>query len=211
MTERSGGMALPPRWAAAEQRPARRAPEHAAMESGPDKAMEVLVIAQRTAEEHLRATRAEADNIRAEALASAAEIVRDAETMAQDIRRKADHALAEATATAESITAQAQDHAAEVERSTVAMLAEARNRADQMAADARRNVEEMRRQAQEEYDSVLDRLQASRESLLLQIESLEQFDRDFRQRLLDFMQGHMRALLGDDGPAPAHRAEYPAA
>lgn len=208
MTERTGGMSMAPRWATAEQRPYRRVPDRT-IDEGPDRAMEVLVIAQRTAEEHIRTTRAEAENIRSEALTSADGIVRDAEAMAQDIRRKAEWVLAEANVAADSIARRAQEHADEVERTATAILSDARERADQMGADARRGLDEMRRQAQDEYDSVLERLQANRETLLQQIESLEQFDRDFRQRLLAFMQSHMRALVADDPQQAA--TEFPAA
>lgn len=207
--ERTSGMSMPPRWAAAEQRPYRRIAERPAVDEGPDRAMEVLVIAQRTAEEHIRTTRAEAENIRAEALSSAGEIVRDAEAMAQDIRRKAERAMNDANAAADNVARRAQERADEVERTASAIMSDARDRADQMSADARRGLDEMRRQAQEEYDSVLERLQSNRETLLRQIESLEQFDRDFRQRLLAFMQGHMRSLLADDPQLAQQAADLP--
>jgi len=154
--DRTDDGGTPPGWAAYPRQPDRPPPG-----DGPSRAMEVLAVAQRTAEDHIRSTRVEAENMRAQAQASAGEIVREAEAYAERIRRTAEQVLAEAHA----------------------------------AAD------ELRRQANAEYDSVLGRLQANRETLLRQIESLEQFDRDFRQRLLGFMQGQIRALLGDN-PQP---------
>ena len=205
-------MSTQPRWAPMDQQrpPYRHQAERPAPDDGPDRAMEVLVIAQRTAEEHSRTTRAQAESMRTEALAAAGGIVRDAEAMAQDIRRKAERALADANATADAIARRAQERADEIERTANAILSEARNRADRVGEDARTGADEMRRQAKEEYDGVLGRLHVNRETLLMQIESLEQFDRDFRQRLLTFMQTHMRALLADDPQLADEAAEPPA-
>ena len=164
--DRTDSVGMPPGWAAAQRQPYVRQRERPP-DDGPSRATEVLAVAQRTAEDHIRSTRAEAESIRAQASSSAGEIVQDAEAQAERIRRQADQVLAEAKA----------------------------------AAD------ELRRQANAEYDSVLDRLQADREALLRQIESLEQFDRQFRQRLLDFMQSQMRALLGDNPQAPGEPDE----
>ena len=208
--DRTDGAPAAPTWATWEQRrAARHAMESPAPGDGPDRAMEVLVVAQRTAEEHLRSARAEVEQIRARALASADEILRDAQAYADDIGRKAEQILAEAGTSAESIIRNAQERAEEAERRAMLNLSEARSRAERIDTDARLGAEELRRQAKAEYDEVLDRLQANRESLLRQIESLEQFDREYRQRLLEYMQGQMRALwadspqvLGEPGKAP---------
>jgi hypothetical protein len=217
--DRSGGIGAPS-WAATDRRASRHLleRERPSPDDGPHKAMEVLAIAQRTAEEHIRTTRAEAERIRAEALESAGEILRDAETQAGDIRRRAEQVMTDADAAADNIERQAQARAAEIERSAQAILAESRERAERLDDDAHQAAEELRRQAKVEHDIVLDRLQSSRESLLRQIESLEGFDREFRQRLLGFLQGQIRALLVDDpqltgdpqemldpGPRPAVR------
>jgi hypothetical protein len=208
--ELTSGRSMPPRWAATDRRPRRVAdlPPLPPVDDGPDRAMEVLVIAQRTAEEHIRSTRAEAEDIRAQALSSAGEIVRDAEAHAQDLRRKAERVLAEANASADSIARRAQERAEEMERAAMTIVSDARDRADRIGNDARVGADELRRQAKEEYDSVLDRLQANRESLLHQIESLELFDRDFRGRLLGFMQNHIRALLAEDPQLAGEQVEY---
>jgi cell division septum initiation protein DivIVA len=176
----------------------------------PDRAMEVLVIAQRTAEEHLRSTRLEAENIRSRALTSAGEVLRDAEAYAEDIRRKAERVLTEANNAAESVGRNAQERADEIEQRAMIIMSDARSRAERIGDDARLSAEELRRQVKAEYDDVLERLQAGRESLLRQIESLEQFDREYRLRLLGFMQDQMRALWADNPQVLGDPAEMPA-
>ena len=67
----------------------------------------------------------------------------------------------------------------------------------------------MRQQAQRRYDDVVGSLGAKREALQQQIEALEQFDREYRNRLLGFMQKQMRALWADQPDAP-DEVEIPA-
>jgi len=188
----------------------RHATDRPYAEESPDRAMEVLVIAQRTAEEHLRTTRLEAENIRTRALASAGEVLRDAESYAGDIRRKAEQILAEANTAAASVARSAQERADEIEQRATLLMSDARSRAERVASDARLSAEELRRQARTECDDVLDRLRAGREALLRQIESLEQFDRDYRLRLLGFMQDQMRALWAENPQVLDDPAEMPA-
>jgi hypothetical protein len=197
VTDRTEGTATPG-WEFATQRASRHAMESPFAGEGPDRAMEVLVIAQRTAEEHMRSTRLEAENIRARALSSAGEVLRDAEAYAGEIRRKAEQILEEANNAAESVGRNAQERANEVEQRAMLALTDARSRAERIGDEARLGAEELRRQARAEYDDVLERLHAGRESLLRQIESLEHFDREYRLRLLGFMQEQMRALWADN-------------
>ena len=197
-------------WDFGGRRGSRRAMEQPFVGETPDRAMEVLVIAQRTAEEHIRSTRAEAESIRAGALASAGEVLRDAESYAEEIRRKAEQILAEATSAAESVARNAQERADEIEQRAMLVMSDARSRAERIGSEARVSAEEVRRQARTEYDDVLERLQAGRAALLRQIESLEQFDRDYRLRLLGFMQEQMRSLWADNPRVLGDPAEMPA-
>ena len=213
--DRSEGNGAAAGWDFGGRRPSRHTTEQPFADEGPDRAMEVLVIAQRTAEEHIRTTRLDAENIRSRALASAGEVLRDAESYAEDIRRKAEQILAEASNAAESVARNAQERADEIDQRAMIVMSDARSRAERIGSDARLSAEELRRQARTEYDDVLERLRAGREALLRQIESLEQFDRDYRLRLLGFMQDQMRSLwdgnpqvLGDPAEMPA---EYPLA
>lgn len=200
-----------PGWDFADRRGSRHASQMPVYnEESPDRAMEVLVIAQRTAEEHIRATRLEAENIRARALASAGEVLRDAEAYAEDIRRKAEQILVEANNAAESVARNAQERSDEIEQRAMLILSDARSRAERIGAEARLSAEELRRQAKTEYDDVLERLQAGRDGLTRQIESLEQFDREYRMRLLGFMQDQMRALWGDNPQVLGDPADMPA-
>ena len=208
--DRSEGNGAVVGWDFGGRRAARRATDQPFVDESPDRAMEVLVMAQRTAEEHIRTTRLEAENIRARALASAGEVLRDAESYAEDIRRKAEQILAEANNAAQSVTRNAQERADEIEQRAMLVMSDARSRAERIGSEARVSAEEVRRQARTEYDDVLERLQAGRAALLRQIESLEQFDRDYRLRLLGFMQEQMRSLWADNPRVLGDPAEMPA-
>ncbi len=210
-----------------------KAPEHIDGHSDPDaerQALQVLTLAQRTAEEHVASAHRQAERIHAEARATAEEIVRDAQQHAHGVRREADTSLADARAAAQRTAREAQERADDARRAAEKMLAEARERADAAAADAQAKADELARRAQQRYDDVVGSLAAKREALQRQIEALEQFDRDYRARLTAFMQGQLRALWVDeprvDGdvdeadaasaaepiapPSPLHRRSRPA-
>jgi len=75
------------------------------------RALQVLTLAQRTADEHVASAHRQADKICADARATAEQIVREAEAHAQQLQREADKALSEARATAGQIGREAQAHA----------------------------------------------------------------------------------------------------
>jgi len=66
--------------------------------SEPDshQALQVLVLAQRTADEHVAAAQQQAEKIRSSARATADQIAREAHAYVDDTRREADKALADA-------------------------------------------------------------------------------------------------------------------
>jgi cell division septum initiation protein DivIVA len=163
----------------------------------PNQALQVLALAQRTAEEHVASAQHHADKIRTDALAAAEQIARDAQNHANNVRREADRVLAEARAAAEQIARDAQAHAEEARRTAERIVADARSRAETIGADAVAGAEQLRHQAQQRYDDVVGSLGAKRESLQQQIEALEDFDREYRSRLTAFMQGQLRALWMD--------------
>jgi vacuolar-type H+-ATPase subunit H len=132
-------------------------------------ALQVLTLAQRTAEEHVASAHHQADKICADARATAEQIARDAQAHADELQRNADKALAAAQA-----------------------------RAAEIAKDAQANADELKHQAQQRYQDVVGSLAAKREALQQQIEALEQFDRDYRSRLTAFMQTQLRALWVDE-------------
>ncbi|MEU7906888.1 hypothetical protein [Actinoplanes sp. NPDC049118] len=163
----------------------------------PNQALQVLTMAQRTAEEHVATAHQEADKIRTDALAAAEQIARDAQIHAHNVRREADKVLFDARAASEQNAREARAAAEEAQRHADKIVAEAQARADGIAAEARANSEHLRVQAQQRYDDVVGSLGNKREALQEQIEALEQFDREYRGRLTSFMQGQLRALWVD--------------
>jgi len=163
----------------------------------PNQALQVLSMAQRTAEEHVGAAHQQADKIRTDALAAAENIARDAQIHAHNVRREADKVLHDARAGADRIGQEARAAAEEARRSAEKIVLDAQARADSIAAEAKANAEQLNLQAQQRYDDVVGSLGVKREALQEQIEALEQFDREYRGRLMTFMQGQLRALWVD--------------
>ncbi|GAA4957802.1 Major vault protein [Actinoplanes utahensis] len=177
----------------------------------PNQALQVLALAQRTAEEHVASAQHHADKIRTDALAAAEQIARDAQAHAGNVRREADRVLAEARAAAEQIGRDAQAHGEDARRTAEKIVADARARAETINADAVAGAEQLRQQAQQRYDDVVGSLGAKRESLQQQIEALEQFDREYRGRLTAFMQSQLRALWVDAPQMNEYVEEEPVA
>jgi cell division septum initiation protein DivIVA len=173
----------------------------------PNQALQVLSMAQRTAEEHVAAAHQQADKIRTDALAAAENIARDAQIHAHNVRREADKVLYDARAGADQIGQEAQAAAAEARRNADKIVRDAQARADSIAAEAKANAEQLNLQAQQRFDDVVGSLGVKREALQEQIEALEQFDREYRGRLMTFMQGQLRALWVDQ---PQVAGELPA-
>jgi len=163
----------------------------------PNQALQVLTMAQRTAEEHVATAHQQADKIRTDALAAAENIARDAQIHAHNVRREADKVLYDARAGAEQIGQEAQAAAEEARRNAERIVLDAQARADAIAAEAKANAEQLNLQAQQRYDDVVGSLGVKREALQEQIEALEHFDREYRGRLMTFMQGQLRALWVD--------------
>lgn len=176
-------------------------------------ALQVLTLAQRTAEEHLSSARIEADRICGEARDAAAQIVRDAQARAEELRRDAETALSDAHAAVAQVTRDAQAHADQARQEAEDILADAQSEADGVAKMAQAKADELQHLAQQRYDDVVGSLATRREALQRQIEALERFDSEYRSRLQAFMQNQLRALwvnephvdaedLGDPDPTP---------
>jgi cell division septum initiation protein DivIVA len=174
-------------------------------------ALQVLTLAQRTAEEHVADAHHQADKISADARATAEQIVREAKAHATDLQREADKALADARMTAEQIARDAQAVANDVRRNADETLRNAQARAEEIAKEARTNADELKQQAEQRYQDVVGSLAAKREALQQQIEALEEFDQDYRARLTAFMQTQLRALWVDEPQVDATEIENPAA
>ena len=162
-----------------------------------NQALQVLTLAQRTAEEHVARAHHQADKIRTDALAAAEQVARDAQVHAHNVRREAEKILADARAAAEQIARDSHARTEEARRNAEKIVNDARAQAEQIGEDAQANADHLNLQARQRYDDVVGSLGAKRESLQQQIEALEQFDREYRSRLTTFMQGQLRALWVD--------------
>lgn len=160
--------------------------------------LQVLTLAQRTAEEHIVGARQQADAICAEANATAEQIVREAQVHAHGVRQEADKALAEAHTAAGKVAREAQAHADSIQRSAEEIMADARAQAAELVRNAQEDAEELHHRAQQRYEDVVGSLATKRQGLQEQIEALEQFDREYRARLTAFMQNQMRSLWVDE-------------
>jgi len=163
----------------------------------PDHALQVLTLAQRTAEEHVAIAKRQSDKIRSDAQAAADQSARDAQVHAHNVRCEADKVLAEARATSEQAARDARLRADDAKRSAEQIVAEAKGVADTVVGDAQGHAEQLKVQAQQRYEDSVGSLIAKREALQQQIEALEHFDREYRARLTTFMQGQLRALWVD--------------
>jgi cell division septum initiation protein DivIVA len=174
--------------------------EHPALPGGPtrpDNALQVLTLAQRTAEEHIAAANRHAEKIRTDAKATADQSARDAQVHAHNVRCEADKVLTDARATSEQAARDARIRADEAQRKADQILAHANAQAQKIVGDAQGHAEQLKSQAQQRYEDSVGSLIAKRESLQQQIESLEHFDSEYRKRLTSFMQGQLRALWAD--------------
>jgi cell division septum initiation protein DivIVA len=163
-------------------------------------ALQVLVLARRTADEHVSTAQHEAHKIRAEARAWADEVAREVQANAEAVRRDADDALADARAKAEQVARDAQAGVETARRESDKILAAARAKADQISKEAQAKADELEQEAQERYDEIVGTLEEKSGVLQQQIATLKKFDRDYRTRLAKFMQGQLRALGIEDEP-----------
>jgi hypothetical protein len=172
------------------------------------RALQVLNLAQRTADEHVASAQHQADNIRAAAQASAEQIARDAHAHAEEARREAGKVVADARAKAAQIAQDAQAHADGTRRDAEKLLVDARAKATAIAKDAQMKAAGLERKAQQRHDDIVGSLETKRAALQEQIEGLQQFDREYRSRLRTFMQRQLDAL-GDEGPPSSVPTQQP--
>ena len=160
-------------------------------------ALQMLTLAQRTAEEHVAGAQRYADKLQEDARASAQQIIQDAQGQAEVIRRQGEQVLSDAKARAAELAKEAQAHLEGARRDGDELVAQARARATGIARDAQTHADRLAGQAQIRYEETVGRLAARREALQQQIEALQEFDRDYRSHLLAFIQTHVRALWVD--------------
>ncbi|WP_127506916.1 hypothetical protein [Actinoplanes solisilvae] len=196
-------LVAPPQQAQAQNgQPAAAQPGQPAAQPGqpgahPNQALQVLTLAQRTAEEHVARAHHQADKIRTDALAAAEQVARDAQVHAHNVRREAEKIMADARAAAEQIARDSHARTEEARRNAEKIVNDARQTSEQIGIDAQANADHLNLQARQRYDDVVGSLGNKREALQQQIEALEHFDREYRSRLTSFMQGQLRALWVD--------------
>jgi cell division septum initiation protein DivIVA len=196
--------------------PENELPEQMADPTDPDarQALQVLMLAQRTADDHVATAQHQAERIRADARATAEQIAREAQAHADDSRRESEKALADARGRAEQMDRDAQAYAEDARRESDKALADAQARAEQRIQEAQAHAEGLEREAEQRYEEALGGLSAKREALQQQVEELQQFDREYRERLRTFMEGQLRELgvsepasAKGEAPAPPQRGE----
>ncbi|MDY7091066.1 MAG: hypothetical protein SYR96_39040, partial [Actinomycetota bacterium] len=167
----------------------------------PGEALQVLTLAQRTAEEYVAAANETALTVREEAEKNAEHCRQEALEYAGRIRTEADELLAAARTAAEITRQDAQDQAADIRRQAESVLLEARAEAENIIAGGNEAAEQLEQRAQRRYEDAVGGLSVKRKALQEQIETLEVFDAEYRRRLMAFLQGQLRALWADQ-PQP---------
>lgn len=184
-------------------------------------ALQVLTLAQRTADDHIADAHRQAEQIQRKAQEAAEQTLREAQTHAHGARYEADQILAGARDAAAQMAQDSRASSHEAQRNADKILSDAQAEAEAVAAEVQAEADELRQQAEQRYQDVVGSLAAKRAALQEQIEALELFDRDYRGRLMTFMQGQLRALWADqprvegdldpftaamaNGGEPAHR------
>jgi vacuolar-type H+-ATPase subunit H len=170
-------------------------PPPASTMMSPDEALQVLALAQRTAENHITAANRQAEKVRSEAQAAAEQIRLEAHAYAEKVRAEADRLRDEAR--------EADAQAAEIRRRAESALADARTEAERIVADGRDRADQLDLRAKQRYEDAVGSLAIKREALQKQIEALGTFDSDYRHRLASFMHTQLRALWIEQSGAHA--------
>jgi len=171
-------------------------------------ALQVLMLARRTADEHVADATQQAEAICADARTTAEQIVREAHDVAERARREADRLVSEAQSRAAQVIHDAQAAAEDLRREAEQERVAARTSADQAIAAAQAHAAELEQEAEERYEEAVGGLADERMALQQQIDALQRFDREYRTRLRVFMHGQLRAL--DEGEPPPADIPMPA-
>ncbi|NUQ90782.1 MAG: DivIVA domain-containing protein [Glycomyces artemisiae] len=163
---------------------------------GEQEALRLLMVAQRTADEHLEDSRREADTLLSEAQRESqtmvAEAQREAQTMVDQAKRESTTMVAQAQRESKTMVTEAQ-------RDADTMVTEARTQAEDLVGQARDRAERMEMEAEEERQKVIGQLEESRTSLLHNIDELKTFEREYRTRLKLYLESQLRDLNGQQG------------
>ena len=146
--------------------------------------------------------------------------------MLTDARTESDRMLTEAKNESEKLRGDAQTESEKVRNDarteSEALLADAKNRSETMVTeatgksealerDSRVRAESMDREAQTKYNQVLGDLSNQRTSLEQKIDQLRGYEREYRGRLREFINGHLSQLDETDNHEQADNHDATAA
>jgi cell division septum initiation protein DivIVA len=139
--------------------------------------------------QYLERARAEAESVLGDARSQAEQIIANARAHAESlvsaeidgVRREADEALGRARREADE------------------MLTKARRKSGQITSDARARAEALEQDAQERHREVMGSLVKSHEELVRRVRDLRDFEREFRRRLLAYLEGQLADLRSGSG------------
>lgn len=151
-------------------------------QGGEQEALRLLMVAQRTADEHLEDSRKEADNMVSEAQ-------REANAMMTEAQRESQTMVSKAQRESKTMVVEAQ-------RESETMVSEARAQAEDLVGQARDKAERLEIEAEQERQKVMGALENKRSSLLKHIEELKTFEREYRTRLKLYLESQLRDLNG---------------
>jgi len=86
----------------------------------------------------------------------------------------------------------ADDHVGDARREADSLLTEARTRASDVTTEARASADALERDARQRHQEAMGGLDAKRTAALRHIEELEQFERQYRQRLTAYIESQLR-------------------
>jgi DivIVA domain-containing protein len=86
----------------------------------------------------------------------------------------------------------ADDHVGDARREADGLLSDARSRAAELTGEARASAETVERDARQRHQEAMGGLDAKRTAALRHIEELEQFERQYRQRLTAYIESQLR-------------------
>ncbi|HLU28158.1 MAG TPA: DivIVA domain-containing protein [Glycomyces sp.] len=165
-------------------------------QGGEQEALRLLMVAQRTADEHLEDSRQEAETLVAEAHREAksmmSEAQRESQMMMSEAQRESQTMMSEAQRESQTLVSKAQ-------RDAETMVNEARTQAEDLVGQARDKAERLEIETEQERQKVMSVLENKRSSLLKHIEELKTFEREYRTRLKLYLESQLRDLDGQQG------------
>lgn len=174
----------------------------AAAESDKERqALQVLILAQRTADDHITTAQRQSEKIRSDARSAAEEITKEAQVHASEVRQEAAKTLSNAQTKAEEITRDAQTNADTIRRNGEKIFVDAQAKAAETIKEAQAHANGLERDAQQRYEDIVGTLEAKRTDLEQQIDALQRFDREYRDKLTAFMQDQLQAVRVEPMPS----------